>query len=309
MARFHPKFYEPAGGLRATPDHVRCRYRDFWPNFNKRDNFIFRALTNVQPHVEIEVWSVFESIPKRIFLSLVVKLGLKPFKPRRSRSKKLRKVWYSGENVRPPLSKEFDAFISFDQDSMGGKNFYFPIFYIDLLIEHPEVNSRRGIGHLEPSTLTAPRASPSGKSKGVCAFISNPEPTRLRAIEELRKWMDVDVFGPFAGNVVDNKYSVAKDYKYMLCFENDLYPGYVTEKLLDAYVCETVPLYWGDLGFEPHVNRLSHINAATFESLEQFAHHVGNLTEKEYLAIYHQPLLCSLPRAETLIEALTGVRA
>jgi hypothetical protein len=287
----------------------RIRYRKFWPQFNKKDNFISRTLANVQPDMEIEVWSVFESTPMRILLAMASKVAPKLLNPGRGRSKKQRKVWYSGENVRPPISEEFDAFISYDQDPMGGANFYFPLFYVDLLIGHPEASSRQGIAHVDASTLTAPRQPSLVKSKGVCAFISNPEPTRLRAITELRKWIDVDVFGPFVGKHVDSKYRVAKDYKYMLCFENDLFPGYVTEKLLDAYVCKTVPLYWGDLGSEPHINRSSFVNAAGFESLEKFAKYVGNISDDEYGALYQEPLLSSLPRLETLMHALTGVKA
>ena len=285
------------------------RYRNFWPNFNTQDNFISRTLKHVRSDVELEVWSVFESIPKRFFLALARKTRIKLRKPCWSHSKKARKVWYSGENVRPPASEEYDAFISFDQDPMGGKNFYFPLFYIDLLIGYPEAVQRRGIEHVDPSTLTASRASPSIKSKGVCAFISNPEPIRLQASAELRRWIDVDVFGPYSEKLVDNKYRVAKDYKYMLCFENDLFPGYVTEKLLDAYVCETVPLYWGHLGFEAHINRSSFVNAAGFESLEKFAKYVGNISDDEYGALYQEPLLSSLPKLETLMHALTGVKA
>ena len=292
----------------------QIRYRNFWPNFDKKDNFIARALANVTSNEKVEVWSVFQSVPKRIVLAMADRVGVRHLNLRGNKlrgieRKEQRKVWYTGENVRPPFSEEFDAFISYDQDPMGGKNCYFPLFYVDLLIEHPEASTRLGIAHGDASSLTAPRDSTVVKRKGVCAFISNPEPTRLRAIHELEKWIDVDVFGPYSGKRVDNKFSVAQDYKYMLCFENDLFPGYVTEKLLDAYLCRTVPLYWGDLGVEPHINRSSFVNAADFESLEKFAAYVGGMSDEEYSAIFQQSLLLSLPKVDNLIQALTGLRA
>ena len=92
-----------------------------------------------------------------------------------------------------------------------------------------------------------------------------------------------------------------------MCFENDLFPGYITEKLLDAYLCGAVPLYWGDLGNEPHINRRAFINAKDFSSLYDFAKYVGNLSDVEYEKIQSEPLLNSLPSAEKLIKAIKNL--
>ncbi len=92
----------------------------------------------------------------------------------------------------------------------------------------------------------------------------------------------------------------------MLCFENDLYPGYLTEKLLDAYMCETVPLYRGLFGQEEHVNQKALINAANFDSLESFCRYVGKMGEFEYDKTFREPLFKTLPTLEPLIAALTG---
>ena len=144
------------------------------------------------------------------------------------------------------------------------------------------------------------------KEKFACAFISNPEPTRMRALKELSRFGEVEVFGAHTGRPVPNKYQIARDFRFMLCFENDLFPGYVTEKLLDAYLCDTVPLYWGDFGREPHINRKSLVNAADYATLEEFSHVVGNLSDTQYKQIYSQPLLGSLPSIHTLQKALLG---
>ena len=287
---------------------ISVTYRQFWPQFNKNENFISQALAGSSFEGEIEVTSVFETASQKLLAAALRRFGFPRDKQPvvRAKAEPVRKVWFTGENKRPPHSSLFEAFISFDQDPMGGKNCYFPLFYIDLLISHPEATLRRGRGFPDPQTLLEPRISRSEKQKGVCAFISNGEPTRLRAIDELSKWIDVDVYGPWVNKPVPNKYQIAKDYKFTLCFENDLFPGYITEKLLDAYLCDTVPLYWGNLGLERHINRSSFINALDHESLELFAERVGKLSRKAYEDVYVEPLMKSLPSLEPLTRALTG---
>jgi hypothetical protein len=294
--------------LMDEPSKINVSYRRFWPNFNKNENFISQALTDSSFEGEIEVTSVFETTSQKLLAAALRRFGLPRGKHsiNRGKTELVRKVWFTGENKRPPHSNQFEAFISFDQDPMGGKNAYFPLFYVDLLISHPEATLRRGRGFPDPQKLLEPRVSRSEKPKGVCAFISNGEPTRLRAIEELSKWIDVDVYGPWVKRPVPNKYQIAQDYKFTLCFENDLFPGYITEKLLDAYICDTVPLYWGNLGLERHINRSSFINAFDHESLELFAERVGKLSRETYEAIYVEPLMKSLPSLRTFTRALTG---
>jgi hypothetical protein len=140
-----------------------------------------------------------------------------------------------------------------------------------------------------------------------CAFINNPEKNRLSAIELLSHLGKVDVFGSITGKAVEGKFSTAKNYRFVQCFENTLSPGYITEKLLDAYLCGAVPLYWGDLGSEPHINRKAFINAKDFSSLEEFARYVGNLSDEEYEKIHSEPLLNSLPSADELVRAIKNL--
>jgi alpha(1,3/1,4) fucosyltransferase len=218
-----------------------------------------------------------------------------------------RKIWWTGENVRPPVSCNFDHTISFDQDSYGGLNTYFPLFWIDLLFPTREALKRVGLDVIEVESLTRPRKdSTLGKKGFVCAFLSNPEPTRIRAIQELRKYGEVDVYGPYTGKPVASKAEIAKGYKFMLAFENDLYPGYITEKILDAYLCETIPLYWGLFGSEDNINRNSIINLADFESLRDFCEYVGTLSQDTVSRIFQEPLLRKVPSRQVFIDALLG---
>jgi hypothetical protein len=219
----------------------------------------------------------------------------------------VRRIWWTGENIRPPFELKFDSYISFDQDEMGGKNCYFPLLYSEIIFSSSDSKSRHGTDYFDPKSLLKPRILSTGlKPKFVCVFINNPEPTRLRAIKELSVFGSVEVYGKLTGRSTDEKFSIARNFRYMLCFENSLFPGYLSEKLLDAYICDTIPLYWGLFGSERHINRKALINAADFLSLESFAQYVGNISELQYKEIYTQPLMNSLPNLDHLNRALRG---
>jgi hypothetical protein len=279
------------------------KFSNFWPGFDAEDNFILEALEDQEVFSPIEVTSVFASPPRPLLGGFLP--WVKPLPKSRFSGIMPRRVWFTGENIRPPLGNYFDAFISFDQDTYGGVNFYFPLLYSELLLKKIQLPKRRGID-LDKHELLKPRQDPKKKDKFICTFISNPEPVRMRAIDELRKYGEVDVYGPNFINTSLSKYEIATEYKFMLCFENDLYPGYLTEKLLDAYMCETVPLYRGLFGQEEHVNQKALINAANFDSLESFCRYVGKMSEFEYDKTFREPLFKTLPTLEPLIAALTG---
>ncbi|MEM9581711.1 MAG: ATP-binding cassette domain-containing protein [Pseudomonadota bacterium] len=65
------------------------------------------------------------------------------------------------------------------------------------------------------------------------------------------KQLDVDVMGrgykPF-----DNKSDGLLPFRYSVVIENVQEPGYFTEKLIDAALCRTVPIYWGSPDVTEH---------------------------------------------------------
>jgi hypothetical protein len=297
-------------------DRNRIKLIDFWPRAKVEDTFIAKCLEGTENFsANLVVESVF--VP-----SILTNLGYfgRLLQTHRvsKRTKKLldgnresgvRNVWWTGENIRPPIHRSFDHFVSFDQDSFGGVNTYFPLFYIEALLPSTGTLERIGVRKLEAEELTLGRSNSNlnfEKQKFACAFINNPDPVRIAAIQALSRFGQVDVFGRYSGRPVKSKSEIARNYKYMICFENDIYPGYVTEKLLDAYLAGTVPLYWGDLGEEKHINRNSFLNLKDFPSLEAFAKVVASMDADQYCEIYSQPLLESVPPVEPLVEALLG---
>ena len=183
-------------------------------------------------------------------------------------------IWCTFENRRPP-NELMDLTLSFDQDTYKGKNFYLPLIflYIDLLD-----NGKEYVRHkfLPQALLKSREISIGNKEHFAVSFINNPEQTRLRAIEALRNIGPVDIFGRSVNNYVKDKIKTASPYWFSVCFENDLYPGYVTEKALESWIAGTIPLYWG-LDEGKILNPKAIVNLNDFETLERFVEFVEEL--------------------------------
>ena len=302
-------------------DALLVSFRRFYPGFDPR-SFWLPLLSKVmqrevqispQRKADVVISSVFESrreMWKRRVLTRISSPQPPQHPQRMWQEQKL--IWVTGENVRPP-AKGFDMTISFDLDPYGGSNTYFPLIYQELDWSDcgvsrtaESINPRTGLRRMNASRCMEGRQGSVGGRPGfVCAFVGNSEPVRMRAIDELRRFGRVDVFGTAVGKPVSSKMEVASNYRFMLCFENDLYPGYVTEKPLEAYECGCVPL-WRGTDYGEILNPDALINAAEFPTLVEFAAHVANVDAQSSAMerLSQGPLFSRTPTLEPLVEGL-----
>lgn len=76
--------------------------------------------------------------------------------------------------------------------------------------------------------------------------------TRSIIANDIKQYVDIIYEGAWNKNSNEliekfnnNKLECLKQYKFNLCAENDIYDGYVTEKLFDSVKCGCIPLYMG----------------------------------------------------------------
>lgn len=82
----------------------------------------------------------------------------------------------------------------------------------------------------------------------------------------------------------DEKLRVMSSYRFALVAENTRYPGYVTEKIFDAFMSGTVPIYWGAPDIENFVPADCFIDGKEFESLSDLANFMRKMNEEEHRA-------------------------
>ncbi|MDH4450932.1 MAG: glycosyltransferase family 10 [Rhodoferax sp.] len=152
------------------------------------------------------------------------------------------------------------------------------------------------------------------KARKAAIFASHQREPRATLIRKLREHIEVDGFGPvFDASVLHHsdstftKREVLKGYAYNLCPENSLYPGYYTEKIVEAFYADSLPLAWVDECVSIDFNPNAMINLApmmkdNFRDLAQILGNEALLQQKS-----DEPLLFQRPSIEPLKAFLKNV--
>lgn len=116
------------------------------------------------------------------------------------------------------------------------------------------------------------------------AVISNANPKRTKErvnfFNKLATYENVASGGSFKNNIgqigngPEGKIDFIKNYKFNIAYENKLLPGYITEKLTDAMLARSVPLYWGCKRVGEEFNKKSFLCRHDFSSDEAFIEHI-----------------------------------
>lgn len=219
------------------------------------------------------------------------------------------KIFFTGENCAPDFNA-CDYAISFEYLDYGDRHFRLPLY-----VSYP------GAGELE---TRAPVTRDQLRQRlHFCNFIySNgraAEPIRdafFSALSEarfvhsagrhLRNTESVDAFAPALGPL-ERKRRYMRDFRFSLAFENSAHPGYVTEKILDAYLAQTIPVYWGDPRITEEFNPASFVDVRRFASIDAAVAHILalNADEDAMLAILNAPPLL---RPDAITRYLSGLR-
>lgn len=251
-----------------TRQRIRIAFADFWPGFNPEDNY-FTHLLRQRFDVEIGrdgldfvIYSVFGSEHRKF---------------------KCRRVFYTGENVRPDFGACDYAF-TFDLDVAHPGHFRLPLCF-------------RKAGQLVKPADYDPAAILAAKT-GFCAFVySNPGGIeRNQFFEMLSKYKRVDAGGRLFNNIggpVPDKIAFLRKYKFTFAFENDSFPGYVTEKIVDPMYANSLPIYWGNPQVARDFNPRSFVNFYDHGSLEALLERVIAIDQDDdlYLSYLRQPWL------------------
>lgn len=95
-------------------------------------------------------------------------------------------------------------------------------------------------------------------------------------------WWDSSRYHNYRGFAAD-KFNIGKHYKFAICYENvQGLDGYITEKLFDAFITATVPIYWGPTNITKYVPSNCFISASRFHSPEEIYSFISNITQEEY---------------------------
>ena len=207
------------------------------------------------------------------------------------------KVFYTGENVRPPWH-ECKFAMTFDHEN-SSRHYRLPLYVIDMwgAVTEGWTNDYYELVGLKRDY------EEQYDNREFCSFVvSNPnQPMRNKAFEVINAYSQVSSGGPHYNNIgsvlprdkLVYKLMFLNQYRFNICFENGSHPGYVTEKLFNALQVKTMPIYWGSSTVGRDFNTKAFINASdhsSFGNLVKYIEHLNSPAgKKEYLNIIEQP--------------------
>lgn len=257
-------------------EKLKIAFADFWPEWNVED-FITPRL---KKHYDIVI---DQNSPDILFHSIFNRMAETP-------KFKCKKVLILAENWRPQQFKS-DYSISFDPHSET--NYRLPLWQIYCLL-WPQVHHK----------LFGDRINYAQFDKFASFTVSNPSNFyRNGFFDQLNEYKRVSAYGKVKTNDLSlinfSKGKYWRDaktqffqnvkHKFAITFENTSYPGYSTEKIMDAFFAGSLPIYWGDPKIGNDWNEEAFINVMKNSNVIDLIKKIDN-DEKLFRSIYEQPV-------------------
>lgn len=246
---------------------IKINFSDFWGGFDKTNNYFFNLLKD---EFDIEI----SNNPDFLFFSVF---------GNQHQYFNCKKIFYTGENVAPPLGY-CDWSFSFDYlDDF--RNYRLPHY---LLYD----------GYYE---LSRPKIiDESMANRKFCNFVASNGACEKRNsfVTKLSKYKKVDSGGRWMNNIgyaVSDKRKFQSEYKFSIAFENNAYrsefPGYTTEKIMEPMTVNSIPIYWGNPLINQEFNVKSFVNYYDFKDDDEMIEFIIDLdnNNSKYLDVLNQP--------------------
>ncbi len=253
----------------------RLSYTGFWRDFNPDTlplTKIIREVCDIEvtniKHADYVLYSVFSEkhwfVPDRCI-----------------------KIFYTGENVTPDFNA-CDYAIGFDWMEYGDRYFRLPLYYL-----YANINEQMEEKHLHLTQNT------KESKKDFCSITisnDNRNPIFKALFEKLSAYKQVHSGGKWNNNTggrVNDKYAFDLTHKFSIACENSAHPGYTTEKLVQAFAANCIPIYWGDPTITRVFNPHAFINVADFDSVDDVVKRVKEIDANDelYYKMLQEPAL------------------
>jgi alpha(1,3/1,4) fucosyltransferase len=314
---------------KAAKKTVKVNFKYFWETFNPENNFFTNLLRKnynviVSDNPDYMFYSVFPEVKETVDLSkkgdFIKSISPKLYTFLRKTYSKINlafspkkfllpkgnfvKVFCGAEHVKPNMEECDWAFSPhFEESINSSRHMRIPAYMLSdyMLRDFGSPSQRKKINFNKIK---------KEKTK-FCNFIySQDVPERNNFFKELSKYKKIDSPGrcmnnmPPIGSYTDSKKSrlsvswvkeklnFLKPYKFTIAFENASKPGWVTEKLTQPLLVNSIPIYFGHPEVKRDFNTKSFLNYHDFNDMKSFIEHIIKVDkdDKLYKQYFEQPI-------------------
>lgn len=255
---------------------MKIAYTDFWPDFNPEKLPLTKLINGLG---DIRMTESLEDADFLLFSCMGQKHWFAP--------DHVVKIYYTGENLTPDFNA-CDYAIGFDWLDFGDRYLRFPLYYL-----YADICEK-----METKHLLSVGEEMEAKKDFCSVTISNADrnPIFREIFYKISSYKSVDSGGRWENNIggpVQDKYLFDRLHKFSIVCENSSSPGYTTEKLVQAFAANCIPIYWGDPAVAKVFNKNAFINVQDYESIDDVVNKVREVDENNeiYIEMLQQPVL------------------
>lgn len=303
---------------------IKINFKYFWPEFNPENN-LFTNLLRKKYNVIISgkpdfmffgIFSPKSTIFQKLAVFLNKRIKTRAYyyyftRPIKKMLLKIRrtpgikgnfvKIYYSGDIINLDMSQCDWAFtFRHDEEVNHPRHMRLPNYIL------------KGSAKKLIESKKIPLSEIKKEKTKFCNFLYfHHVPLRDEFFKKLNKYKKVDAPGKcmnnipplgnkkdcrdsrFSNNWYEEKLKFLKPYKFTIAFENTSYPGYVDEKIYQAMVANSIPIFWGDPLIHKDFNVKSFINVHNFKNMDEVIKRIIEIDQddKLYEEMLKQPWL------------------
>ena len=268
----------------------------FWPWFDPKDNFILDVLD--------KRYLIVDDAEPDYLISSLFGYGFYEYI-----KYDCVRIFFSGENYAPDFNI-VDYAMSYNPMVYPERYLYIPEFFVDI----------RKIGNRLKERLSYEEALEVIKKKReFCNFIYGDskcckERGGIFEVLNSRKrvlsagsWMNNTENG-FRADMLSTKADLQRRCRFTIAVESYPHEGFITEKLTDAFLANTIPIYYGDPNVSKIFNPRAFIDVRKFDSLEDLANEIMRLDEspEEMAEMLSQPVFLDCDYLDRLEQSFSS---
>lgn len=262
---------------------IKLKFVGFWDGFNPETNLLYRIIrryydTEICEEADYIICSVFPDENGHFY----------PY----CKCPQVR-IMYSGENYIPDFNLVDYAVSSYPLRLLD-RHFSFPVCLNNYGNHFDELWKKER--RFDTSVL-------SNKPYFANFIFSHESENGLRGefYNRLSQYKRIESPGSFLNNVsldypisfVDNtKICFQKKTKFSICFESTLHEGFVTEKITDAFLADTIPVYFGSSTVKDIFNEDAFLYCSDRMEFDELINRIIELdnNDQEYIKMLNQPI-------------------
>lgn len=201
--------------------------------------------------------------------------------------KNCKKVFWAGENIRPDFNGA-DYCITFDYNT-NPNHYRYPLWA--MCIEENLLTKK--LSESEIDFIIKEKEEFCAMLVSYCR--AKKRKTFFKYVND--NYKKINSGGKCLNNMGNQKVIDALDffkpYKFSLSFENSSHPGYSTEKIINAFKANCIPIYWGDEELKNELNPKRYISLHDFNSEKECLEYIKEIDNNVnlYKSIIKEPFL------------------